>query len=274
MTNHTGIEWHVAAAGADLDAARRALICTYCGRHPLMLEVAGALGRRVGDACLRPECRRREVGTLRAVVPGEPTVGQVYMIDGVGVVTVDHVGDNGLVNGAQPAAVYRLPGQTSSWGHTTLADWPRLAVLLHDPHHDRNTPPVRALVDAIRILGPRHERAAYYLGRQLHAAYYPEQVEAGNGPVFDNVETGCVCGPVAAAGAACLCTHDERVLRAYSEELRDLPPMTLPQREWCISEAVWAGEGAYQRADLVDLSDADLAREVLSAWRDYVNSQF
>ena len=60
--------------------------------------------------------------------------------------------------------------------------------------------------------------------------------------------------------------------------LRDLAygdgatPLTPEERAWCVSEAVWAGEGSLKEAELTPLADKDLAEAVLQAWWDYVRS--
>ena len=72
-------------------------------------------------------------------------------------------------------------------------------------------------------------------------------------------------------GADCVCSDNERVIRAYADGL-DLPPMTTEQREWCIGEAERNGEGSYPREETERLNDKDLATAVLNAWWDYVRS--
>lgn len=69
----------------------------------------------------------------------------------------------------------------------------------------------------------------------------------------------------------CLCGHNERVLRAYSEG-RYISPMTDGQREWCLDESDRAGEGSYPREEAIGFTDQDLAKRVLYAWSNYVNS--
>ena len=64
----------------------------------------------------------------------------------------------------------------------------------------------------------------------------------------------------------CICSPEERVLRAYIGHYSNLPPMTGEERGWCLEE-IHHVEG-YDRADYQDASDADLARGVLHAWAD------
>jgi hypothetical protein len=199
--------------------------------------------------------------------------GAVYEVEGVGRVTVDHLGHNGLMNGSVPSAIYLLPGSTCSWGVTTLADWRRVARLVADPRDDVDPHPVRALRDAIHILAPRHKGAAYRLGLQLRVAYSSAERAAQSGPLFDSIDPaalGCQCPT---NGHGCLCGHDELVLRAYARGVPGLPLMTLAQREAVIADAVADAEGALQRADLEHLTDQALADERMGAMWDYVRSQ-
>jgi hypothetical protein len=80
---------------------------------------------------------------------------------------------------------------------------------------------------------------------------------------------GCVCFGRQCPGA-CLCGKTEKALRAWSSVNGHLEPMTPEQRAWCLNE-IRSVEGwdAYQ----MPASDADLARDVLSAWRDYVRDK-
>jgi hypothetical protein len=48
--------------------------------------------------------------------------------------------------------------------------------------------------------------------------------------------------------------------------------MTPEQREWCIGEAVWAGEGSCRREDMETMPDRDIAADTLHAWSDWVKS--
>lgn len=70
----------------------------------------------------------------------------------------------------------------------------------------------------------------------------------------------------------CVCSVDERVLRAYAEG-RCHTPMTTRQREWCLNEAEWAGMGSYPK-DEAPGNDKDLANWVLNAWNDYTKNMF
>lgn len=77
----------------------------------------------------------------------------------------------------------------------------------------------------------------------------------------DRFSVPCCQGPDA-DGCACGFT-EERVLRAVIGGLR---PMTPEERAWC-SDQIASVEG--HEAPPADWSDADVAREVLSAWVDY-----
>ncbi len=68
----------------------------------------------------------------------------------------------------------------------------------------------------------------------------------------------------------CACGREERVLRAYVDHRIELP-MTLQQREWCLQE-IDQVEG-YKRSEHQSSTDADLARTVLNAWRDYARDK-
>jgi hypothetical protein len=50
--------------------------------------------------------------------------------------------------------------------------------------------------------------------------------------------------------------------------------MTAEEREWCVQEADWAGEGSYNKEELSAMTDKDLANSVLHAWLEYVRSHF
>ena len=72
----------------------------------------------------------------------------------------------------------------------------------------------------------------------------------------------------------CFCLQDERALNRYAYRTEPMPAMTAEQREWCIREAVDAGEGAIEEQTIRTYTDSDLAKEVIRAWVTYVNSQF
>lgn len=71
----------------------------------------------------------------------------------------------------------------------------------------------------------------------------------------------------------CVCGREEKILRAYSRGT-SLRLMTPAERYWCVREADKAGEGAYNAAWLAGLDDQELARVVLQAWKEYVDSHF
>jgi hypothetical protein len=50
--------------------------------------------------------------------------------------------------------------------------------------------------------------------------------------------------------------------------------MTEAEREWCVQEANWAGEGYYNRKELEDMDDRGLCASVLNAWSMYVQSHY
>lgn len=87
-------------------------------------------------------------------------------------------------------------------------------------------------------------------------------------PMFEPMP--CECYP---DGEQCCCGINECALRNYAYSPEAPAPMTPEQREWCIGEAVWAGEGSYPRSETEGLPDLELARTVLRAWQDYVRSQ-
>lgn len=84
--------------------------------------------------------------------------------------------------------------------------------------------------------------------------------------VFPRI-VGCPCFGSEYADA-CVCSADEKVLRAYTQPTHwHLPAMSDAQREWCETE-IRSVEG-HDTDELRGLSDADLASEVLHAWQDY-----
>lgn len=82
----------------------------------------------------------------------------------------------------------------------------------------------------------------------------------------------CVCYVHTDEFNDCLCSPDECVLRHYAYK-GFAEPMTAEQRDWCIREANYFGEGPYSPEELKNYSDRDLATAVLGAWNDYVRSQ-
>lgn len=72
----------------------------------------------------------------------------------------------------------------------------------------------------------------------------------------------------------CYCTSTESALRRYASHPTSLRPMTADEREWCVGEADRCAEGGYKKTELEAMSDSDLARAVLTAWHQYVQSHF
>lgn len=83
----------------------------------------------------------------------------------------------------------------------------------------------------------------------------------------DSTKVACCIG----TPENCVCTHDERILRAYAYSGFS-EPMTPEQRKACIDEADSAGEGFYRVDELSKLDDQQLASAVIDAWNMYVNS--
>lgn len=88
--------------------------------------------------------------------------------------------------------------------------------------------------------------------------------------MFENRKVACCKGPE--HETECVCSPDERVIRAYIRGDASLPPMTAEEREWCLDEADRSGEGAYPREEAEGFTDQELAKRVLNAWNDYVRS--
>jgi len=75
------------------------------------------------------------------------------------------------------------------------------------------------------------------------------------------------CGYYGPPGSfPCECAPSERALRAWSGGYA-AAPMTVEQREWCLGE-IGRVEG-WTASDHTADTDADLARNVMSAWTDY-----
>lgn len=72
------------------------------------------------------------------------------------------------------------------------------------------------------------------------------------------------CSP---GNGGCACAPMERALRAWSGGYEGIPAMTAEQRNACLDE-IGQVEG-WIRSEHADLSDGDLARNVLSAWMDF-----
>lgn len=85
-----------------------------------------------------------------------------------------------------------------------------------------------------------------------------------NSVMFANIQVPCCMG---ALEDRCACGDQEKILRAYKRREFGLPPMTPPQREWCLDE-IGSVEG-YTRSEWIDMDDDLLASGVLSAWTDY-----
>jgi hypothetical protein len=86
--------------------------------------------------------------------------------------------------------------------------------------------------------------------------------------IFSEIKANCCMG-----NTYCICTHDERVVRGYVRGEITMP-MTEQQREYCISTADWAGEGHYNRKELSEMNDKDLATALLNAWMLYAQSMY
>lgn len=87
-------------------------------------------------------------------------------------------------------------------------------------------------------------------------------------PIFPNIQATCCMG-----WENCLCGNEERAIRGYVRgEVTD--PMAMEQREYCITTADWAGEGHYNRKELSEMTDKELAEALLNAWRMYAASQY
>lgn len=85
-------------------------------------------------------------------------------------------------------------------------------------------------------------------------------------PVFQGISANCCID-----WPECICTHDERVIRGYVRGEITLP-MTEQQREYCISTADWAAEGHFNRKELSEMNDQELATALLDAWHMYAQS--
>lgn len=75
----------------------------------------------------------------------------------------------------------------------------------------------------------------------------------------------CVCF---ADGWPCICPRSERALRNISNHCWPHGEMTAAQREWCIEEILNSREGG-KREDVHELTDRDLAHDVIIAWQQY-----
>lgn len=230
-------------------------------------------------SCLDSDARRnvseRAIGrTFHEVYLRPPVkVGQIYEHEGRQV-WIESIKYFWRYEG-QPAGGASIVGSYKehrcSRGQWPIVDFVRKARLLKEPHHYRAPHPVRALMDAIRILGARHREAAYYLSLQLDAQYTEEEFKAGSGELFDNIQLPGAVSPGA--------TPYEEALHLYAGTQTGgqppawLPPMTLPQREQVIIDAVHDAEGGLSYADLEHMTDQELARAALGAMWDYVRSQ-
>lgn len=69
----------------------------------------------------------------------------------------------------------------------------------------------------------------------------------------------------------CVCGDEEKVIRNYlSKDINE--PMTEQQRDWCISTAVYSGQGLFSKEELSSKTDYDLACAVMQGWREYAAS--
>ena len=89
---------------------------------------------------------------------------------------------------------------------------------------------------------------------------------------FEDISLGCHC--FSPENDDCYCMRTEKILRWYASEFREfeMRPMTDQEKEWCVKEAVYAGEGSYRAEDFDGADDRYYARHVLSAWNMYVKS--
>lgn len=70
----------------------------------------------------------------------------------------------------------------------------------------------------------------------------------------------------------CVCGLQERILRAYSNGMQ-LRPMSDEERAWCVEEAISSSEGSRNESELLTITDKSLAKEVLTSWKEYAQSQ-
>lgn len=72
----------------------------------------------------------------------------------------------------------------------------------------------------------------------------------------------------------CICDDTERSLRAWGAGTVPAA-MTPEQRTWCIDQIRSAGDATDQPTDdeLATMGDAELARGVIFAWRDYARDK-
>ena len=89
------------------------------------------------------------------------------------------------------------------------------------------------------------------------------------GPDFS--DPGCQCRrgtpPTWQQPADCRCPATIRALYAYASLRSAMPPMTEPQRTWCIHEVLFAGEGNQDGHQLAAMDDGALAARVIDAYR-------
>lgn len=78
----------------------------------------------------------------------------------------------------------------------------------------------------------------------------------------------CQCYP---PSLGCVCSNEERALRAYAHHYVPCEPMNHDTRAWCLSE-IDSVEG-YNRKEYESVSDGRLAATVLSAWADYARDK-
>ena len=87
-------------------------------------------------------------------------------------------------------------------------------------------------------------------------------------PIFPGMQATCCMG-----WENCVCGNEERVIRGYIRG-EVTTPMTDAQREYCISTADWAGEGHFNRKELSEMKDRELATALLEAWLMYAQSMY
>lgn len=85
--------------------------------------------------------------------------------------------------------------------------------------------------------------------------------------LFQNLDVACTCYP--GPQPTCVCSHEERVLRRYSEGIA-LRPMSPRERQLIAEEAASFEECNLSLSELLLLPDKDLAKTLLGVWNEYV----
>lgn len=89
--------------------------------------------------------------------------------------------------------------------------------------------------------------------------------------IFSDIEMACCEG--CDDPSSCCCSQTEMALRRYDRG-DALRAMNEVEREWCINEIIYCGEGEYIREEIEDLDDKALAHVVLRAWTNYILSTY